>query len=49
MLYMAISLAHTHDIGLVDLVLSFNFYFFLGGGGGGHAPGRLELMKVHMS
>ena len=29
MLYRAISLAHTHDIGLVDLVLS---YFFLGGG-----------------
>ena len=47
MLYRAISLADTHDIGLVDLVLSF---FVLGGGvGGGHAPGRLELMKVHMS
>ena len=44
----AISLAHTHDIGLVDLVLSFLFYFF-GGVGGGRAPGRLELMKVHMS
>ena len=39
----AISLAHTHDIGLVDLVLSFFFFFFFFGGGvgGGHAPGRL--------
>ena len=37
----AISLAHTHDIGLVDLVLSFFFFFSGGGVGGGHAPGRL--------
>ena len=37
----AISLAHTHDIGLVDLVLSFFFFFGGGGVGGGHAPGRL--------
>ena len=41
----AISLAHTHDIGLVDLVLRFVFFFFFfsggGGVGGGLAPGRL--------
>ena len=50
MLYRTISLAHTRDIGLVDLVLIFFlFSFFFGGGGRGHAPGRLELMKVHMS
>ena len=30
----AISLAHTHDIGLVDLVLSFCFFVFFSGGGG---------------